>query len=517
MKRQCPKCGSSTIIRNGRQVLLRDGMAHSYKQRYLCKSCGHRPTLFVAEDSLQDHVRAVPKSKIYVITAAQNATPVHQRFLDSLVQYCEHRNAKLVIVPFRYQNPTSVWSKENQKQDVWVPEVLPYLYDGRQTLNDNLVLLGDIKVIPTAVYPLTGFESITKGKSAILAHTKLQFRTVAAPQNKLPKILTTTGACTLKNYTDTKAGKKGEHHHIIGACVVEIQNKHIFHLRQINAQESGEFYDLEYKYTPDGWESYGGVEALVMGDTHVDFVDEDVIDGTLVAKDSIKAALKPKYLVWHDLLDFYSRSHHHTKRPFTRLAKSKTGRGDVQGEVKRACKFVDEYSDGCMNLIVPSNHNDHFTRWIEETDWRLDLDNAEFYLETALEMARNTTMTDHGANTIHPFSYWADKLLDSRENTILLDRDESFHIADIELGMHGDVGPNGSRGSIRNLSIIGVKSIIGHSHSPGIQAGCYQVGTSSKLRLEYNRGASSWLNTHCVIYPNGKRTLVTVVEGSWRV
>jgi hypothetical protein len=98
-----------------------------------------------------------------------------------------------------------------------------------------------------------------------------------------------------------------------------------------------------------------------------------------------------------------------------------------------------------------------------------------------------------------------------------LERDESFQVVGIELGMHGDRGPNGARGSIRNLARIGVKSIIGHTHSPGINEGCYQVGTSTRLKLEYNSGPSGWLNTHCVIYANGKRSLITVINGEWRL
>ena len=46
--------------------------------------------------------------------------------------------------------------------------------------------------------------------------------------------------------------------------------------------------------------------------------------------------------------------------------------------------------------------------------------------------------------------------------------------------------------------------------------GVYQVGTSSRLKLEYNSGPSSWLHTHCCIYPNGKRTLITIIDGQWR-
>ena len=57
--------------------------------------------------------------------------------------------------------------------------------------------------------------------------------------------------------------------------------------------------------------------------------------------------------------------------------------------------------------------------------------------------------------------------------------------------------------------------MIGHVHSPGIYQGAYGVGTSSRLRLEYNAGPSSWLNTHGVVHQNGKRQLIHVVNGRW--
>jgi hypothetical protein len=82
--------------------------------------------------------------------------------------------------------------------------------------------------------------------------------------------------------------------------------------------------------------------------------------------------------------------------------------------------------------------------------------------------------------------------------------------------MHGHLGANGARGGLRGFSKLGVKTIVGHSHTPGIIEGAYQVGTSSHLKLEYNDGPSSWLNTHALVYPNGKRTLINIIKGKWR-
>ena len=89
-------------------------------------------------------------------------------------------------------------------------------------------------------------------------------------------------------------------------------------------------------------------------------------------------------------------------------------------------------------------------------------------------------------------------------------------LASYECGMHGNRGPNGARGSIRNLRRIGVKTITGHPHSPGEDEGCTQVGTSTGLRLEYNAGPSSWHQAHCAVNDDGKKQLIFIIDGKYR-
>lgn len=499
---KCPKCGSTELRLSGK--------AGSGRQRYWCV-CGHRTTNPHQAPERLDFLTELPASARYVVTSAQNATPVFKPFLASLERYCARTGATLVIIPFRYRNPTSQWTESHEW---WAPEIVKYLYDGRFDLNPHLTILADIKVQPTASSPLTRLEAVTGARSGIVGHPKLQMRTIATPQSKLPKIMLTTGAVTTRNYTDTKAGKTGEFHHSFGATVVEVDGDK-FHTRQIGAVKDGSFIDLNIEATPKGCRKAPRAAGLIMGDTHVDFVDPDVVEATFNGPGSIVRALNPKALVWHDLLDFYSRNHHHKKDPFTQVAKHKSGFTNVRREIVRACDFVKSLTPrSCNSIIVPSNHIDALTRWLREVDWRDDLENADFYLETALAMVRSAKVDEHGASVMEPFTYWASKKLDA----VFLRRDESHMIKDIEVGMHGDNGPNGSRGVLRSFSRIGVRSIIGHSHTPGIEEGCYQVGTSTRLKLEYSRGApSSWLNTHCVIYANGKRSLINIIDGEWRI
>jgi hypothetical protein len=172
---------------------------------------------------------------------------------------------------------------------------------------------------------------------------------------------------------------------------------------------------------------------------------------------------------------------------------------------------------GVENIVVASNHHEHFRRWVEECDPRADPKNLLLWAHTFTAMGDATRMTEGGAETLDPFAWWGAKLLKCIGRTRFLKRDESVRIAGIEVGYHGDQGLNGARGSLLSFNKIGAKTVTGHSHTPGIKEGAYAVGTSSRLRLEYNQGPSSWLQTHCVIYANGKRSLLTISNGRWRI
>jgi len=505
--RQCTEC-------NSRNVHMHSWTDDRRARRYRCADCGQTMVAPFGRKEPPEHKSEIPPHSRYVITSAQNAAEVYVPFFNALKTYCDHNSAELIVVPIRYRNPTSVFTDKERGYDWWAKETQGYRYEGRFDLNPNVQLLADIKTQPTAVSPLAGFETITGAKSGIIAHPKLELRCIPTPHHKLPKVMVTTGACTKPDYTDTKTGKKGEFHHTLGALVVEIDGNK-FHFRQINAMRDGSFYDLNKRYTSKAVTTAKRIEAIVMGDTHVDFVDPNVVDATF---GSMVPFLKPKYLVWHDLLDFFSKSHHHRQDPFRGIAKREAEKDIVLDEIIRAVEFIDRYTPkDTIGILVPSNHPDALARWIKETDWRSDPTNATTYLETALHMANGTELTPNGTFVPDPFHFWVRRLSKKLSQYRLFDRDDSFRIKDIEVCLHGDRGAGGSRGSLAGISKIGVKTIIGHLHTPGIRDGGYQVGTSSRLKLDYTSGPSSWLHTHCLIYPNGKRSLVSIIGDKWRL
>lgn len=449
----------------------------------------------------------------YLITSAQNATPVHARFLAVLEVAAKHLGAELVVIPLRYKNPTSVWSAKQDTDEWWDPAVKPYLFNGRAKLGPNLVLAADVKTQPTASRPLSGFEALTGGESCIIGHPKMQLRAVPAPSGKFPKILSTTGSVTKQNFTDSKAGALGAFHHYLGAVIVERKGKR-FHLRQINADRvDGSFTDLATHYTESGAKPAPPALGLVLGDTHARFACPKVDAATFGPK-GIVETLQPRTVVFHDLFDGWSVNPHHEGNPFIAVAKIKSAATSVREEIEHAVRFVAERCAGREAVIVPANHNDFLSRWVIATDWRRAPGNAAFYLETAAAMVRSTRVNGGGAVYADPFAYWVGRLKgDARIRC--LEPDESLRLGDVEIGMHGDRGPNGARGSLRNLARIGAKVITGHTHTPGIEEGHYQTGTSTPLRLEYTHGPSSWLNTHAVVYATKKRALITVIDGEW--
>jgi hypothetical protein len=461
------------------------------------------------------HISTKPKAR-YVITSAQNATPVFKEGLAALRVYCAENKAELIVIPNRYHNPTSAWTKADDKQDWWANEIQNDLVDKRVELNPNLVLLADIRVQPTATRPTSGMETFCGGQSTIIGHPKLEAVSIPTPQHRLAKIVHTTGAITLDNYSDSKAGKKGEHHHTFGALVVEIDGDR-FHIRQLNLDDDGSFYDLDSFYTAFGFSIGVPVAALVLGDLHERFVDQGVVKATFSDKLSMMNLLKPEAIVYHDAVDFHSRNHHHRLLPFTKIAKQKADRGGVEDEINECAAFVDKWArEGQRIIFAASNHPDALLKWVSETDWRDDPENSLFYLRTAVALAESAHMSPSGASCLDPFVYWMQQKLKTVHQCEFPGRDESVMIKGIEVGMHGDKGPNGSRGAIKGFGRIGVKSIIGHSHTAGVMDGVYQTGTSSNLKLEYNSGPSSWSQTHCCIYANGKRSLLWIIDGKWR-
>jgi hypothetical protein len=509
--RECVECGAA----KPEEEFPKDGNTRRRKCR-ACFNAARRqgsPRTTITRNPLP---KKAPYGETYVITYAQNATPVNKAFLESLKRFCEFNDAVLLVLPGRYKNPTSTWSAKAMQDDWWAKEVVPYLFAGRRRIGDHLTIYGDISIQPTAVRPLTGFEVFSGQASAIFGHPKIQFKTVPTAKRKYPRILSTTGAVTVRNYTDSKAGKKGEAHHVFGAAVVE-KGTNLFHIRQINAVSDGTFIDLDKEYTPEGVYEAEPARAIVFGDVHEGLSDPEVIAATFEGEDSIMETLQPREAIVHDLLHMGNFNRHTLKdfdtRYDCRMADRADFHSEVQPEVMRAIAFLDQrIPEWCSPVVVQSNHDEMLDWWLRNSDWQNDPKNALFYHEAWAEVLRRRRRDGFWTPA---FRVLYDVFSDQKRAEFL-DRDTPRKVGDIFLNFHGDIGLNGSKGSSLAYSKLGVKAIIGHYHSPEIIEGCYVVGVTGRLDQYYNNIPSSWMNTHCVVYANGKRSLISVIDGEWR-
>lgn len=478
--------------------------------------------------------------KRYILTAAQNNTHVHKGFLDNLEAYANYLGAQLMISRFSYnrasysgksvkpgRGPTS-----DDVADLWYDRAIspyicddPELHQGRPfALAPSLLWASNLNIIPTARRPLSGLETYSGMASGIFPHSTIALESVPTGLYEPTKMNYTTGCVTQRNYIEKKQGNIADFHHAYAAVVVEVNHRGMWWVRHINADTQGTFYDIPSDHAR-AVQVYRGkvyegisVEALNWGDIHADEMEDWVFDQCF-GDGGILDTLRPKYQLMHDVMSMTRRSHH-VKTFGHHYKLYAQGREQVVDEVgvtadilKSACRDWSEV------VIVPSNHDRHGDRWLDEADYRSDLPNAELFLEAQLERVRAIKSGES-----FEFMRWALEHPEygglGAENIRWLDRNESFVIcgdrsSGIECGWHGDEGPNGSKGTTQGLLKVGRRINKGHDHTATIRDGVYSAGACVEV-AHYMNGPSSHSVSHIVTYPNSKRSIITCNKDGWR-
>jgi len=355
----------------------------------------------------------------------------------------------------------------------------------------------------------------------------MRLRSVATPQSKMAKTITTTGACTIENYTASRAGKTAEFHHVLGALLIELDpNGRRFWIRQLNYKESTRrILDLDDAYYVGGYQKAPPALAGIGGDTHVRFLDPMVNDcrhreGGFI--DTIRCV----NWVEHDLLDAYSCNPHHDKNPMIWLANRLAQKDSIEDECDEAGLYLEMVRDRHPKMhihVVASNHDDMATRAALafmagglRAIPHVSPINLEWLGNTVAAMAKACKLTTIGTKYPDALALHLHKM-DLGKRVHILSGDDSLMIGGIEHAMHGDDGPNGSRGSVRNIARIGVKSWTGHGHSKEIFEGAFRVGTGTRLKADYTRGPGSWTNADGLTNADGKRQLIDYIDGKFRL
>ena len=251
---------------------------------------------------------------------------------------------------------------------------------------------------------------------------------------------------------------------------------------------------------------------------HGNKLDQDIADAVF-KEGGILDCLLPREQFFHDTIDFQPRNHHNIKDPHFLHEMLVNGTDKVDDEFRRMAKFLmnDAYRDWCKSFIVVSNHDQAVNSWLQNTSAVYDPVNLEDWHYWNYWVTAQVRM----GNKPHPFRDWLSRYtMDARaeiKQPVFLLEDDSYRIlGQIEAGLHGHLGPNGARGTPRNIRSAG-KVNSGHTHSAGIFEGVYTAGVYGKLDMGYNKGLSSWSHSMVVTYPNAKRTILTIKKGkAWR-
>lgn len=465
-------------------------------------------------------------NKYFIFTAAQDDTAIHEDFWACLNVYADWlEDCEIIVSGFTYNKRMFTDHEKLGENILFHPAIDSHIVHNQVMIGDELVFCGEMNTRPTAVSPLSGFQTYTRSRSGIFPHVKVQLESVPTMKNKRTRQVLTTGAITRPNYIRMKEGIKAEFDHIIGAVIVALKPDGSYFYRHIQAtsDEDGSFYDLDCHVTRDGVTEENRVAGITYGDIHIEKIDPavalatwgyDTKTRTIVNDFSVKSFLRPEYEFFHDICDFSTRNHHNVKDHHFILKTYYTGKDKVKDDLQLTADFLKAVEvDETISVVVQSNHDNAFSKWVKtgiKSGVQFDPANYKFWLESEL---LNVSYIEAGVSEAPLFEVTV-RALGAPEDVIFHPEDTSFMVADIECGMHGHLGANGMRASPTAFVRMGAKSDTGHVHSSGITSGNYRSGVCA-LEMGYNKGLSSWTITHTVIYPNGRRTLITFMNGSF--
>jgi hypothetical protein len=445
---------------------------------------------------------SLKKYKKFVIATVVLGCEPHMGFYKSIQNYCKKNKAKLLLMISADPASNAGWCIDRKLQDEFIVE-------DDLKLNSNL-FCSKIKLSAKHIEPTTGLDRIgQRNGSFIYASPKQRLKLVATGSNKLPHAIMTTGTITKPNYTtksfiSERTAYIANNDHTIGAIIVEIEDDTVFHYRQIQSDLKGDFIDLGVRYTPKGHKK-AKTEAIVYGDWHSQETDP-IVKKTWF---ELSKELKPKHIILHDLYSGISINYHERNDIIKRSNRAALGQLSIAREIELMNKDLDEISNLCSKsvIVVKSNHDMFLEKYLRSGTYINDPINHRISLELAIQLLDGKD----------PLKYISEKTGLKNPNKIeWLSRNQDYFIKKIQVGSHGDLGANGSRGSIKTAEKAYNNCITGHTHSPQILRGAWCVGTSTFLQLGYNEGHSSWFHTSCALYENGQRQLINSIGGKWR-
>ncbi len=463
---------------------------------------------YISRSFLADVKRRVKEHKRLIVTTAVSGQWCHPGFLASIETFCKKNNAMLVVLP----SHDPAHNLDNEIEWHFDKKLItmdaPIIFD-ELALNSN-IRISDMRVTAKQINPTTGLARL-HDNSFIFASPKQSLEFVPNSNVKMPHAMMTTGSCTIKNYKTTQGNALrtsiiATKDHILGALIVEIVDNDIFHFTQIQADEKGGFAHFGKFY--DGKKITKIVPKLKMGDYHAGDHDETAVKAT----EEMIDAFQVDEVFFDDVFNGASINHHEKDNIIIRARLSAQNKLSLTEELKITAQEIDRILSRKSikkGIIVKANHDEFIDEYLKKGRFKDDPINFQIGCKLADKYVDGEDPLKAGIELVGG--------LKTKVKVVWLKRDQDYKIGGVECGAHGDKGVNGSRGNKQNLEKAYRRCVIGHSHTPGILRGVFQMGTLSKLQLNYNIGPSSWMHCNCLVYPNGQMQLINIINGKWRL
>jgi len=425
-------------------------------------------------------------------------------------------------------------SKKGEK--LWfAPELVPHIKDESIQLAPGLIWCGEMNILPTATSPLTGLDDYNGRSSNIIPHAKHAMESIASLADEATKFNYATGAITMRNYIKKRAGIVAERKHSFGGVLVEVDCEGNWYVRQLQIGDDGAVYDI-------GPRGYRGVriadgkvdaiplpkdlnapgrsfiEAVTWGDIHASEMELWVRELGWGPRGMLNQ-LRPRKQFWHDLFSMRAAGHHEIKDFHRTFEKHVNGESSVDDEIQVTADFATEaYREWCESVVIRSNHDRHLNRWLNEANPAHDMTNARYFYRLQDKLLDAIEGGDKDFNVLE----WA---LRNCANPIpagvkFNGEDESYiilkkHGGGIECGLHGDLGPNGARGSTRSLRKLGRRVNKAHDHKATWYDGVLSGGACARS-FSYSKGPNAASISHILTYENASRTILTFWNEKFR-
>lgn len=382
--------------------------------------------------------------KPLLISSYISGTSVNSTSFRSMLTHARFLKAAIVIIPQRGKLGSDI-----------DPRVQPYIREESFHTHGHDILCG-FQVNPSALYPLSKVKRITKGHSIIGHPTQCLF--VKPTVQGMPSVLWSTG--TISHQLDNSCQ---------GWIVLDPDGTS----RNIQLAETGEFTDGNDVFCLHN-EVFGrdsnafSTLATVWGDVHIEQVDPNALDWAI----DLTRGFNSPNLVLHDFFDATSINPHSK-------AIDRSGHKLVPDYNKSLSSLglIEQRTRTSSVFLVESNHNDMLDRYFKKTPIE-DMEPQE--IDLMLKWLQG------GRKAESLFSSASIRAINEKEPPV----------KGTILGLHGDKGINGAKGSLTSLHQNSIPAIIGHSHTPGMVGNSSQVGCLCKLKMGYNdKGLSSWCHS----------------------